>query len=257
MSDVIDCDFTVEGSGPPLVLIHGIGAARDAWRFVIPHLRSHFTVVSYDLRGHGTSPLPKGKFGLDDLVADLERVRLRAGFERAHIAGHSLGGMIAPAYARANPDRVFSLGLLSTAAGRSEEDSAGVRTVIRAMEEKGIDEVLDSLTERFFSDAFIEAHPEIVQRGKDQVIEMDADVFMRVLGIHADTEMLPWLPEVAAPSLVLTGGDDEDCNPRLNRLVADALPDAELVILPGYKHSILLEAYEEVAAHLVRFMGGD
>jgi len=71
MTRAIDCEMTVEGAGPPLVLIHGIGAARDAWRFMVPALRERFTVVSYDLRGHGVSPMPEGEFGLDELVADL------------------------------------------------------------------------------------------------------------------------------------------------------------------------------------------
>ena len=100
MSKAIDCACTVEGAGPPLFLIHGIGAARDTWRFVLPALTDHFTVVSYDLRGHGTSPMPDGEFGLDELVDDLERLRELSGFEQAHFAGHSLGGMIGPAYAR-------------------------------------------------------------------------------------------------------------------------------------------------------------
>ena len=67
MAEAIDCAYSVEGHGEPLVLIHGIGAARDAWRFMLPHLRDKFTVVTYDLRGHGESPLPETEFGLDDL----------------------------------------------------------------------------------------------------------------------------------------------------------------------------------------------
>jgi pimeloyl-ACP methyl ester carboxylesterase len=254
MARPVDCAHTVEGSGPPLFLIHGIGAARDAWRFMLPLLAPHFTVVSYDLRGHGVSPMPEGEFGLDELVADLERLRERTGFERAHFAGHSLGGMIGPAYARLYPDRVLSLGLLSTAAGRTEDDSAKVWGVVRAMEEKGIPQVLETLTGRWFTDEFIAANPEVVQRRLKQVIDTDPGVFLNVFRIYAGTEMMPWLPEVTARSLVLTGENDGGCNPRLNRGIAAALPDAELVILPHVKHSILVEAPEEVSAHLIRFM---
>jgi len=255
MSKAIDCEYTVEGAGPPLFLIHGIGAARDTWRFVLPGLTDHFTVVSYDLRGHGTSPMPDGEFGLDELVDDLERVRELSGIEQAHFAGHSLGGMIGPAYARKYPDRVLSLGLLSTAAGRTEDDSAKVWAVVRAMEEKGVAQVLDTLIDRWYTDAFIKAHPDVVDRRLKQVIGTNADVFMNVFRIYAGTEMMPWLHEIEAPSLVLTGEFDGGCNPRLNRLIADALPNSELVVLPDLKHSILLEAGEEVAAHLVRFIG--
>ena len=112
MTDAIDCAFTVQGEGPPLFLIHGIGAARNTWAKALPVLTPHYTVITYDLRGHGASPMPDGEFGLDELVNDLERVREQTGFETAHFAGHSLGGMIGPAYARRYPNRVLSLGLL-------------------------------------------------------------------------------------------------------------------------------------------------
>lgn len=250
----VDCEYTVAGEGPPLVLIHGIGAARDAWRFMTPHLTTKFTVIIYDLRGHGTSPMPDGPFDLDDLVADLERLRQRLGLEAMHVAGHSLGGMIGPRYAKMFPERVLSLGLLSTAAGRTADDSAKVWGVVRAMEERGIDKILPALTDRWFTDAFLQARPDLVERRLAQVIATDPDVFLTVFRIYAGTEMLPWLPEIQQPCLVLTGELDGGCNPRLNRLIHAALPHSELVILPGLKHSILAEAGTAVAEHLIRFI---
>ncbi len=256
MAQAIDCEYTVEGTGPPLFLIHGIGAARSGWRFVVPHLTDHFTVVTYDLRGHGASPLPDGEFGLDELVADLERVRERTGIDEAHFAGHSLGGMIGPAYARAFPDRVLSLGLLSTAAFRTADDSAKVWGVVRQMEDRGVANVLPALSNRWFTDDFIAAHPDLVQARLDQVIGTDETVFLNVFRIYAGTEMAPWLHEIDKPCLVLTGENDGGCNPRLNSRIAEALPNAELVILPAYKHALTLEAPEEMAGHIVRFING-
>lgn len=250
----IDCHFTQQGSGPPLFLIHGIGAAENGWRFMLPKLQKHFTVITYDLRGHGKSPMPDGEFGLDDLVDDLERVRERCGIEKAHFAGHSLGGMIGPAYAIKYPERVLSLGLLSTAAGRTEEDSQKVWGVVKAMEEQGIPQVLETLTSRWFTDEFITANQNIVQDRLQQVMNTDPSVFLNVFRIYAGTEMLPWLPNVHARSLILTGENDGGCNPRLNQLIHETLPNSELIILPKYKHSILLEAPDEVAENLIRFI---
>ena len=254
MTKAVDCAYSIEGDGEPLFLIHGIGAARDAWRFMLPKLCEYFTVITYDLRGHGKSPLPETEFGLDELVADLERVREQTGFEQAHFAGHSLGGMIGPAYACKYPDRVLSLGLLSTAAGRTDEDSAKVWAVVKAMEEKGILQVLETLVDRWFTDSFIETHPEIIQRRLDQVVNTDPDVFLNVFRIYAGTEMMPWLNDVDAPCLVLTGENDGGCNPRLNALIAEELPNSKLVILPEYKHSILLEAADQVNNNLIKFI---
>ncbi len=256
MATPVDCAYSVEGAGPPLFLIHGIGAARNTWAKALPVLLPHFTVITYDLRGHGASPRSEGVFGLDELVADLERLRERTGFEQAHFAGHSLGGMIGPAYAHRYPDRVLSLGLLSTAAFRTEDDGAKVRAVVQAMRDKGIAQVLGTLTDRWFTDAFIERHADVVEARLKQVVATDPEVFLNVFDIYATTEMAPWLHEVTAPSLVLTGENDGGCNPRLNRAIDAALPRSELVILDGYKHSLLLEAGDVVAGHIKRFIEG-
>lgn len=242
----IDCAYSVEGQGPALFLIHGIGARRATFAKLVEGLKDRFTCISYDLRGHGASPLPEGRFGLEDLVDDLEALRARLGIERAHFAGHSLGGMIGPAYARRYPDRVLSLGLWSTAAFRTEDDSAKVMGVVAAMRERGIGQVLDTLTARWFTDEFCAAHPEVIDWRKKQVMDTNPDVFLNVFDIYAETEMGPWLHEITAPSQVLTGELDGGCNPRLNRLIAAALPQSELVILDGLKHAIFIEATDRV-----------
>lgn len=254
MSDAIECAFTVEGNGPALFLIHGIGARKTGWSKLIDHLKADFTCIAYDLRGHGSSPLPGGRFGLDALVDDLEALRARLGIEKAHFAGHSLGGMIGPAYARRYPQHVLSLGLYSTAAFRTPDDSAKVKAVVAAMRDKGIGQVLDTLTARWFTDAFVARRPEIIEWRKRQVMETDPEVFLNVFDIYAETEMAPWLHEVTAPALVLTGELDAGCNPRLNRQIAAALPNAELVILEGLKHAILIEATERVVPPVRAFL---
>ena len=71
-SEVLDCHYSIIGSGPAIFLTHGIGAAEDAWRFIVPKLSKNFTVITYDLRGHGKSPVTNKNFGLEDLVLDLE-----------------------------------------------------------------------------------------------------------------------------------------------------------------------------------------
>ncbi|MCJ8056767.1 alpha/beta hydrolase [Shinella curvata] len=254
MSKAIDCAYTLEGQGPALFLVHGIGARKTGWAKIVEQLKDQFTCISYDLRGHGDSPLPEGRFGLNDLVDDLEALRARLGIEKAHFAGHSLGGMIGPAYARRYPERVLSLGLLSTAAFRTEDDSSKVKAVVTAMRDKGIPQILDTLTARWFTDDFAAARPDVIEWRKKQVIDTDGDVFLNVFDIYAETEMSPWLHEVTAPSLVLTGELDGGCNPRLNTQIAEAMPNSELVILDGLKHAILIEASERVGPSMKAFL---
>jgi pimeloyl-ACP methyl ester carboxylesterase len=246
--------FSVEGAGPPLFLIHGIGASRHSWDGVLTTLKSHFRCISYDLRGHGRSPAPPPPYTLDDLVEDLEALRSELGIERAHIAGHSLGGMIGPAYARRYPQQVLSLGLLSTAAFRSPEDGAKVRGVVQDMRNRGIGPVLETLKERWFTPEFAARCPDVIERRMRQVIETDAEVFLSVFDIYAGTEMGPWLSEIRHPCLVLTGENDGGCNPRLNRQMAAALSRSSLEMLPNLRHAILLEAPDAVAARMLEFL---
>lgn len=254
MTTAIRSAYSVEGNGPPLILIHGIGASRHSWDGLLPHLKSEFRCVSYDLRGHGLSPSPRPPYALDDLVEDLEALRRELNVQKAHLIGHSLGGMIGPAYARRYPGQVASLGLLSTAAFRTAEDSAKVRGVVAAMRAQGIARVLATLKDRWFTPEFAARSPEVIERRMQQVIDTDQDVFLSVFDIYAETEMAPWLAEIRHPSLVLTGEHDGGCPPRLNEKIAAAMPNAQLVVLPALRHAILLEAPQAVAPPVLEFL---
>jgi len=146
------------------------------------------------------------------------------------------------------------VGLLSTAAGRTEEDRAKLQNVIGAMHEKGIQQVLETLVGRWYTDEFVAANPDKIENRIQQVMDTPANVFLDVFRIYAETEMAPWLHEITQPCLILTAEFDGGCNPRLNEFIHSLLPDSELVILEKFKHSILVEAPELVAAHLRRFL---
>lgn len=252
----VEVSYRIEGQGPALYLVHGIGARKTTWDELIDGLKQDFTCVSYDLRGHGDSPVPPTPYSLNDLVDDLEALRQKLGHRKIHVAGHSLGGMIGPAYAQAHPEHTLSVGLFSTAAGRSEDDRAKLKAVGEAMEQNGVVETLETFIERWFTDAFIETHPELIEARLQQVKDTPADVFLNVFWIYATTEMAPWLHQVECPCLVLTGELDGGCNPRLNRFIHAELPDSRLVILDGLKHSLMIEASDRVLPYLREFLLG-
>ena len=242
----IEVAYSVVGEGPPLYMVHGIGSRKVTWEALTENLSTDFTCVSFDLRGHGESPVPPVPYSLDELVEDMEILRKLLGHEKIHVVGHSLGGQICPAYARTHPECVETIVLLSTAAGRNIEQSAKVKGVVSMMREKGVTPMLKTLINRWFTDEFIVNFPELVEERLKQVVETPEEVFLSVFDIYAATEMLQWLPQLKCPCLVMTGEFDEGCSPVLNNLIADSLPKAELVILKNLKHSILIEGPEKV-----------
>ncbi|MGR3984376.1 MAG: alpha/beta hydrolase [Gammaproteobacteria bacterium] len=209
---------------------------------------------SSDTKRDGASPAPPPPYSLAQMTGDLEALRRKLGFETIHIAGHSLGGMIAPAYARAHPQRALSLALLSTAAGRNADDRAKLRALGEAMEARGVAAVAGEFVARWYTDAFIKARPDAVEARLRQVLDTPPEIFKSVFWLYAQTEMAAWLHEITCPCLALTGELDRGCNPRLNAFIARELANAELVVLEQLKHSILLEAPERVLAPLRNFL---
>ena len=256
VADSVEVSYRIQGEGPALYMVHGIGSRKVTFDGLIPELSQHFTCVSYDLRGHGDSPIGQLPYSLDQMVQDLEALRIKLGHEKIHIAGHSLGGMIGPAYARAFPQRALSVTLLSTAAGRTEEDRAKLQAVIALMREKGVMPVIKTLVERWYTDDFIARRPDLIEMRIQQVEDTPQEVFLSVFDIYGTTEMAPWLHDVTCPCLVMTGEHDGGCNPRLNTFIHQQLPHSQLVILDGLKHSILIEAPQRVWPVVKEFLLG-
>ena len=250
----IEVSYSILGAGPPVYMVHGIGSSKATWEPLTENLSTDFTCVSFDLRGHGDSPVPAVPYSLDELVEDIETLRKLLGHEKIHIVGHSLGGQIGPAYARTHPERVETLVLLSTAAGRTSVQSAKVKGVVNMMREKGVSPMLKTLINRWFTDEFIANSPDIVKARLKQIVDTPEDVFLSVFEIYAATEMLPWLSQLDCACLVMTGELDAGCSPVLNKLIVDKIPKAELVILKNLKHSILIEGPEKVLPPLRDFL---
>src|SRR5215207_10553122 len=106
--------FRAAGSGPPLVLLHGITSTSEAWRKVMPRLAERYTVVAPDMVGHGRSAKPRGDYSLGAYAAGVRDLLAVLGFERGTVVGHSLGGGIAMQFAYLFPEYVERMVLISS-----------------------------------------------------------------------------------------------------------------------------------------------
>jgi len=251
--NAVQAHHKVDGRGPPLYLIHGIGSRHSVWDASC-RACARISPACDSTCAATVKARRRRRIRWRNWSMMWKRSRRRLGHAAIHLAGHSLGGMIAPAYARRHPHRALSAALISTAAYRTADDRAKLRALGDAMADRGVEAVIGALVERWFTEAFIEDAPQVISARTRQIIDTPAAVFCDAFRLYAETEMAPWLGEVKCPCLVLTGELDGGCPPRLNRAIARALPNAELVILDGLKHAVLLESPARVLAPLKRFL---
>jgi len=133
--------YRTGGSGPALLLLHGITNSSETWESVAPRLAERFTVIAPDLLGHGRSATPRGDYSLGAHASGARDVLTSLGIERATVVGHSLGGGIAMQFAYQFPERCERLVLVASG-GLGRE----VHVLLRAASLPGADYVLPALT---------------------------------------------------------------------------------------------------------------
>lgn len=140
--------FRSVGSGPVIVLVHGMAGSSDTWRFVMPALAERFTVVAPDLLGHGASAKPRTDYSLGAFASGLRDLLDALGHERATMVGQSLGGGIVMQFAYQFPERCERLVLVASG-GLGEE----VNLLLRALTLPGVEYVLPLFCARQVHDA--------------------------------------------------------------------------------------------------------
>ena len=244
------------GGGPAVALIHGFGLNRAMWQWQLPALAPHFSVLTYDLFGHGESAPPEGTPELAMFSAQLLRLMDRCGIERAAVVGFSLGGMIARRFALNHPDRLSALAILHSAHNRTPAERASVRARVLHTLEHGPSANVDSALERWFTPEFRTKGPELIALIRRWITSNDPADFSRIYPVLAegDVEIARGLHRIARPTLVMTGEDDPGNTPDMSRAMAGLIPGARLVILPGLRHMALAESPAAVSEPLVSFL---
>jgi pimeloyl-ACP methyl ester carboxylesterase len=248
--------YAVEGAGLPVLLIHGVGARLDAWDGVVSALDRRFTTIRFDLRGHGDSSKPAGPYSAELFADDARQLLDHLGIRRCRVAGHSLGATVALRLALDAPDRVERLALLSAVAGRTEEERRRVMERLAIVEHGIPGEHFRRSLPRWFSDEFRRANPELLEQYAARNMENDPQAYAAAYRVLATADLADEAARVCVPTLVVTGEGDIGSNPRMARLLHAQIPGSRLEILPGLRHSILIEAPDIVARLLAEFFDG-
>jgi pimeloyl-[acyl-carrier protein] methyl ester esterase len=244
------------GSGPPLVMLHGWGMHGGIWESVSDQLARYCRVHCVDLPGHGASAL-QGEFTLDSIVD-----QLAARFDRPiTVCGWSLGGQIAMHWARREPEKIKRLVLVSSTpcfaerndwrfgmpqhilqlfADDLEKNHAATLRRFLALQVRGSEgerELLAAIRAILFS------------RG-----EPDMDALRGGLVILRDADLRDVLPEIEPSTLVIAGERDKLTPPEASHHLAQGLPNASMVEIRGAAHAPFLSHADAFVKHVVDFM---
>src|SRR3954449_6968613 len=243
------------GSGPPLLLITGIGAHLDMWS-PFARFAGDRELIAFDPPGAGLSQRPRRPLrmgGLADVVAQLLDV-LR--LDRVDVLGYSFGGALAQELARRAPDRVRRLVLCATGPGLGGVPPRPLAALMLATPARYYHPRLLALSIPHIAGGRTARDPSALAEHAGARLARPPDVFGYAYQLYAAAgwSSLPWLHRVKQPTLVVAGDDDPSV-PVLNaRMLAARLPDARLHVIKGGGHLFLLDEPQSAVGEILGFL---
>jgi pimeloyl-ACP methyl ester carboxylesterase len=263
--------YRVAGSGPPVVLIHGMVNASRHWNAVAERLAESHTVIAPDLVGHGDSATPRGDYSLGAHASVIRDLLSALGIERATMVGHSLGGGVAMVFFWQFPERVERLALVSS--GGLGDD---VSPLLRSAALPGASALIGLAGNRRVTAALERSGARLRDRGSPLGVQLQAvaralrpvgnagarEAFVQTLRAVIDrrgqrvsaTDRLYLLRDV--PTLIVWGGRDRTIPIEHGLAAHRAIPGSRFVTLPEAAHFPHLEDPQGLAAALLEFVAG-
>lgn len=240
------------GSGPAVVLLHGIGSGAASWLQVAQNLAGQARVIAWDAPGYGDSaPLAKPIPRAEDYVARLAQLLDALGIERCVLVGHSLGALVATAFAAGEQARrVARLVLLSPARGYGDPAQTALAQEVRGMrlrtlEQLGIAGLAEQRSAHLLSPR---ASAEQLAWVRWNMARLDAYGYRQAIELLCGDDLLRHAP-LAVPCEVHCGADDIITTAQACAAIADALA-APFEPIPGAGHACPIEQAEAVAGRI-------
>jgi 3-oxoadipate enol-lactonase len=251
--------YEAQGSGDPVVLVHGTGQSRQGWVAQVTALAERYRCIATDHRDVGESSYDEAPYAPADLAADVAAVLDRLGTGPAHLVGYSLGGAVVQELALLRPDLVRSLVLVATWARSDPWFQATMRSwqSLRRAHWEDDRAFLDALGPWLWSPVTY-ATPGLVDGLHTLIAAQDPaqrpDGWIRQCEADIAHDAAARLGRLRVPALVVCGADDITTPLRYARELAGLLPEAELVVVEGAGHGVIGERPAEVNALLERFL---
>jgi len=242
------------GQGPALVLLHCLGVDRHLWDFALPALTRRHTVLTLDFPGHGETAVPARGTTIEDLSAQLAVALDREKVAKTHVAGISLGGLVAQHFAAAYPARVDRLVLIDTTPRYTDELRAMWAERAAAARKDGVAALVDGLLKIWFTDAFVAQNPPAVRYVRETLSRASGEGYAIACEALAAADLRARAPKIKAPTLVVCGEQDIPSFLDAARWLAREIAGAKLSWLSPARHASVLEQPEAFLRLIAEFL---
>lgn len=251
--DGLQMHYEDQGSGPPLVLVHGLGASTALWKEVEDDLARDFRVVAYDLRGAGRTGAPPGPYTFEQLVDDLLALIEVLELGPVSLVGHSLGGTVALAYAAEYPEHVVATVGLGALAALPEQSREGMRARAQTVESEGMGAVAETVARNGTAPSFHQ-RPEQLASFVELLAANDPGGYAALCRVVAGIDITNELQRISARVLLLGGDRDPVVTPAARNAMAARIPAARSIEVEDCGHIIPLEQPQVLREHVSSFL---
>jgi 3-oxoadipate enol-lactonase len=245
--DVASIRVHRNGSGPTLVLLHCLGVDHGLWDIAAAGLEGRFTLLSYDFPGHGETRVPDHTYSIEDLSRQLTGVLMREEVTRAHLAGISLGGLVAQHFAAMHPKLVDRLVLIDTTPRYVDEARQMWVERARVARTKGVASLTDGLLKIWFTEGFAAKNPPAVRYVRDRFAKASGEGYALACEALGVADLRPLAASIEAPTLVICGKDELPPFLDAAHWLRQNIKGARLEWLSPAKHASVLEQPQEFA----------
>jgi len=237
----VELHCEIAGAGEPLLFIHGLGSCSEDWRPQVDRFRNHFRTIACDLRGHGQSSKPRGRYSIEAFARDVAELLRALETGPAHVVGISLGGMVAFQLAVDAPELVRSLTIVNSgpavpAGTFKQRMPLYVRLAYARV--LGLRSMAKAIAKRLFVKP---EHAHLQRAFVERLASNDKRCYLASLrAIFAGWSVAGRLADIRCPVLVLAS--DQDYTPvSLKQAYAARLPDAHVVVIADARHALPME----------------
>ncbi len=252
----IHYEVTGRPGATPILMIQGLGASKNAWNLQRIAMATRFRSISLDNRGAGRSDKPTQPFTLEQMADDAIAVLDAAGVETAHVVGASMGGVISQIIAVKYPHRVRSLTLVCTACRNHPWRQELLQSWAHTAEEKGMIEVGKEAAQWVMSPrSFRRLVPAFTWMGPLAALRPRHSFVSQIQAILDTREdLVDELSSITAPTMVIVGNQDILTPRGDSEEIAERIPNAELVVISGAAHGLMMEHSTTFNKILIEFL---